>query len=101
MRYWSGYVSNIVQIKDPTYDAFYVQSQAATTVDQVMQLLKQANQYIAENHFSISLLQPNLFSLSQPWLKGYTGQNNSVTGVNIGLQLGFYDARFWIDKSLK
>ena len=101
MRYWSGYVSNICQTNDPAYDVFYIQAQAATSVDQVMQLLKQANQYVAEHHFSISLLQPNLFSLNQPWLKGYTGQNNSVMGINAGLVESLYDARFWIDPSMK
>ena len=101
MRYWSGYVSNICQTNDPAYDVFYIQAQAATSVDQVMQLLKQANQYVAEHHFSISLLQPSLFSLNQPWLKGYTGQNNSVMGINAGLVESLYDARFWIDPSMK
>ena len=101
MRYWSGYVSNICQTNDPNYDVFYNASQAATTVDQVMQALKDANEYVARHHFSVSLLQPNLFSLNQPWLKGYNGQNNSIQGINNGLQMGTYGARFWIDQNLK
>ena len=101
MRYWSGYRSNITQNNDPAYDVFYNQSQVATSVDQVMLLLKQANEYVARQHFSISLLQANLFSINQPWLKGYTGQNNSTTGTNTGMLLSLYNARFWIDQSMK
>jgi hypothetical protein len=36
------------------------------------------------------------FNLVQPWLKGYSGQVNALSG-NVGASyLFFYPARFWI-----
>jgi ABC-type transport system substrate-binding protein len=87
---------------DPTYDALYTQALAATSTDQVKQLLTQANQYVAQQHWVISLLQPNLYELVQPWLKGYTGQIHGLQDGGPGPQLlFFYPARFWIDQSVK
>jgi hypothetical protein len=51
---------------------------------------------VAEQHYALSLLQPNLFSLNQPWLKGYNAQNYALQTV-----CGFYTSRFWIDASAK
>jgi hypothetical protein len=63
--------------------------------------VKDTNEYVARQHFVISLLQPNTFGLYQPWLKGYSGQNQSISGTNGPKLLAFYAARFWIDQGLK
>ena len=103
-RYNSTYPSNICHVNDPVFDAFYPTALAATTLDGVKAVVKQMNQYVAQQHFSISLLQPSYFALNQPWLKGYSGQTRSLgcgsAGDGIHL-LFFYGSRFWIDKSLK
>jgi hypothetical protein len=90
-------------VADPVYDAFYAKSQAATSVDGVKQVLRDANEYIARQHWSISLLEPNVFSLCQPWIKGYTGQNNGFSNGASGASvlLFQYPARFWIDQNMK
>ena len=44
------------------------------------QVIKDANEYVAQQHFVISLLQPNLFAFYQPWLKGYNGQDDAISG---------------------
>jgi hypothetical protein len=89
-------------VTDPVYDTFAPKALAATNVDVIKQALKDANERVARQHYVISLLQPYLFELTQPWLKGYTGQNNAFWGGTNGPQLlGFYGARFWIDQKLK
>jgi hypothetical protein len=72
---------------------------AATNIDEVKQVLKDANEYVARQHFAISLLEPMQYCLYQPWLKGYNGQFGSISWSP--QSLGFYTARFWIDMKLK
>lgn len=97
----TGNASNYVMVSDPVFDAFNTKVAAANTLDDVKQVLIEANQYIARQHFVISLLQPNLFGLYQPWLKGFNGQNQSLSGTNGPKLLAFYASRFWIDQKLK
>ena len=101
-RYLTGYTANYNMVSDTVFDTFAPKALAATNVDVIKQALKDANERVARQHYVISLLQPTLFELSQPWLKGYTGQNNAFWGGTNGPQLlGFYGARFWIDQKVK
>ena len=87
---------NWTMINDPVWDTFATKAAAATSVADVQQIVKDANQYVAEQHFVISLLNPMTFCLVQPWLHGYNGQVNALSG-NVGPSyLFFYPARFWI-----
>ena len=97
----TGQAVNYQNISDPVYDAFYPKAQAATTLDGVKQVLKDLNQYVAQQHYCIALLQPTTYSLVQPWLKGYNGQNNALSGPYGPSLLFFYPARFWIDQNMK
>ena len=85
-------------ISDPVCDTLYPKALAATSLDEVVRIYREANEYLARQHFSISLLQPNSFALCQPWLKGYDGQFGSIMGPVV---LSFYLGRFWIDQKLK
>jgi len=101
-RFDTNQAVNWLMISDPVFDAFFPNGMAATSVDQVQQILKNCDEYVAEQHFAISLIQPNLFALYQPWLKGYNGQFGSISGAAAGpTLLYFYPARFWIDQTLK
>jgi peptide/nickel transport system substrate-binding protein len=101
-RIQTGYSTNWNMVADPVFDAFYTKALAATSIEGVQQVLRDANEYVARQHFSISLLQPSTFSLVQPWLKGYNGQNGSVSGAGGSpSSVGFYVSRFWIDNDLK
>jgi len=82
-------------VSDPVFDAFYPKALAANDVDAVKQVLIDANKYVAEQHFCLSLLQPMTYSLCQPWLKGFNGQNFSISGFMGPPLIGFYGARFW------
>lgn len=98
----TGDASNYEMVSDKTVDGFYTSMLSAPNLDQVKQVLKDANEYIARQHFDTALVQPGLFALTQPWLKGYAGQLGSISGGSGGpTYQGFYAARFWIDQKLK
>ena len=85
-------------ISDPVCDTFYPKAFAATSLDEVVKIYRDANEYIARQHFSISLLQPPFYALCQPWLKGFNAQFGSI---QMHAVLSFYLGRFWIDQKLK
>jgi len=97
----AGYMANWCMVNDPTFSAFYNQAMAVTSSDAMKTILENANQYVAKQHYTISLLQSNIFTLYQPWLKGYTGQTRSIWGPSGAFLMGFYASRFWIDQNLK
>jgi ABC-type transport system substrate-binding protein len=85
-------------IDDPVCDAFYTRCLAASSLEEIVNIYREANEYMAWQHFSVSLLKPNSFALFQPWLKGYNGQFGTIMMYTV---LSFDLARFWIDKNLK
>jgi peptide/nickel transport system substrate-binding protein len=101
-RFQTGYTTDYAMVADPDFDAFYGKAATAKTEDELKQVLKQANEYVARKHFVISLLQPLEYSLCQPWIKGYHAQIYSLwMGVGGASMLSFYTARFWMDKTIK
>ncbi len=101
-RLHTGYSSNYLMISDPVFDAFQPKATAASGEEQQKQILRDANEYMARQHFAISLLKPMQYSLYQPWFKGYHGQFGSICSAAGSPQLlFFYPARFWIDGDLK
>jgi peptide/nickel transport system substrate-binding protein len=89
-------------IDDPVCDSFYEKAINTTNLDEIRQILRDANEYVARQHFSISLLQAMSYSLYQPWIKGIDAQFGSTWGVATGpLMLSHYLARFWIDRKQK
>jgi peptide/nickel transport system substrate-binding protein len=101
-RFQTGYSTNYFMVSDPVYDAFYTRAQVAAGIDIEKQAVKDANEYVARQHFAISLLEPVQYSLYQPWLKGYSGQFGSTCGQAGSPQsISFYMARFWVDRKLK
>ena len=99
--YVTNYPANYAMNSDPVFDAFAPAGMAATSVDQVKQILKDANDRVARQHYAVSLLAPVGFNLIQPWLNGYDGQFGSVAGSIGPAMLAFYGARFWINADLK
>jgi peptide/nickel transport system substrate-binding protein len=96
-KFVTGGGSNWAVVSDPKIDAWITAAAAATDVDGVKQIVKDENEYIAQQHFAISLLTPKLYAFCQPWLKGYSGQAFSITGeVGAPLACYFYASRFWI-----
>jgi ABC-type transport system substrate-binding protein len=100
-KFQTGYSLNYLMVSDPVFDAFYPKAMATTTVGDALQVLKDANEYVARQHLAISLVEPMNISLVQPWLKGYNGQYGAFYGTAGPTELFFYGARFWIDQNLK
>ena len=101
-KYLTGNGSNWINVNDPTFNAFYTEAMAATSIEGVQQVMQQANEYMAQQHFVISLLQPMTWAISQPWVFGFSGQFGSLAGTSSGYSyLFFYEARFWINKNVK
>jgi peptide/nickel transport system substrate-binding protein len=94
-----GFFANYQMTSDPKIDADATAALHATTVDEMKAALTDANKEVAQGHFIISLLQPNIYAFCQKWVKGYNGQMGSLS--HNGGPSGFYQARFWIDSSLK
>ena len=90
-----------LMVSDPVYDDFYAKAMVTTSADEIKQILRDCNEYVARQHFDISLLTPMQYALYQPWLKGYNGQHSSISGPDGPQLLFFYPARFWIDQQLK
>jgi len=99
-RFTTGYNLDYLMVSDPVYDAFYTNAMAAASTDATKQIVRDANEYVARQHFAISLLAPQTYALCQPWLKGYRGQNSSISN-SVSSLLGFYTSRFFIDQDLK
>ena len=101
MRFTPGYQSNYIMVNDPVMVKFNNDAIAAQSVAQVQQLLHDANLYVAQNHFAISLAQPSTFNMVQPWVGGAVGANTLGDAVVGG---GFADGAplaVWINTSLK
>ena len=102
LKFQKGYSNNYNMVNDPVFDAFYTNALAATSVDDIKKIVKAANEYVARQHFAVALLQPNSYDISQPWLKGYHGQDAAFSGTGSGPNfLSYYLARFWIDQNTK
>jgi len=101
-RFMTKGSSNYLMVSDPVFDALYNKAIAQTTITGAQQVVIDANKYVSEQHFAISLCYPMNFTLCQPWLIGYNGQTRSIWGPATGpLMLGFYASRFWINQNLK
>jgi peptide/nickel transport system substrate-binding protein len=101
-RFQTGAFANYQMISDPVFDGFYIKAMAAANIGEVKQIFRDANEYVARQHFSVSLMQPMSYSLCQPWVKGFNAQFGSTWGAAAGPgMLSFYLGRFWIDQKLK
>jgi peptide/nickel transport system substrate-binding protein len=93
-RFRTGVSYNYMMVTDPKIDNWYTQAMAATDPNVILQILEQENEYMAAQHFSISLLSVNSYNLCVPQLKGYNGQAQAIG--NNAVNIGFYGARCWL-----
>ena len=99
-KFKTGYRVNYTMVSDPNYDALVTESLSALTVDAYKAVMQKVNKLVAEQHYVISICQPQLFTVYQPWIHGFHAQNNSLslTGSNSALFFFQYTARFWLTK---
>ena len=93
---------NWAMVDDPGFNTFLPKVMATTNVNDMKKVIRDANEYVARQHYAIALLQPQAYSLCQPWLKGFNAQFGSAWAHAGGpAMLSFYLGRFWIDQNLK
>ena len=97
----SGWITDADMVNDPTFDAFYTNAMNATSIAAYQQQLLGANEYVAQQHYSISLLQPLVYGVYWPWFKGYNGQCFAISGGSYPNMGKYYLDQFWIDSALK
>jgi peptide/nickel transport system substrate-binding protein len=104
MRFTPGYQANYIMVNDPVMVKFNADATTAQSISAVQQMLHDANLYVAQNHFAISLAQPSTFNMVQPWIKGNPGPNvlgNATTGTMGGVGSNATPMGVWIDSKLK
>ena len=72
-QFQTGYSANFAHVSDPVFDSFYPRAAAATNEDELKQVIRDANEHVARQHYAVSLLLPLQYSLYQPWVKGVCG----------------------------
>jgi len=102
VQYAKNSANNWSMVDDPGFDAFLPKALATADVNEMKKVIRDVNEYVARQHFSISLLQSQAYSLCQPWVKGFSGQFGSAWAHGGGpARSSFYLSRFWIDRILK
>jgi len=91
-----GYPADFGLVNDPTINAYYPAAVASTNLSDIQTIVQNANEYIAQNVYALSLVAPVDFSFVQPQLIGYNGQDGAISS---GDGWGFYLARYWISQS--
>ena len=82
----------------PELDAMVDAAIAATTIEEQQRLIAEADKYAMSRHWLIWDPKSPTWTLTQPWLIGYSGE------MDIGLAPNEYHilhARLWIDSALK
>ena len=91
-----GYPADFGLVNDPIINAYYPTAVADTNLADIQTIVQNANEYIAQNVYALSLVAPVDFSFVQPQLKGYNGQDGAISS---GDGWGFYLARYWMTKN--
>jgi peptide/nickel transport system substrate-binding protein len=101
-QYGKGARNNWSMVDDPGFNSFLPRALAASDFEDLRKIVREANEYVARQHFSICLQRIMAYSLCQPWVKGFNGQFGSAWSHAGGpAMLSFYLGRFWIDRQLK
>ena len=87
---------NAYGFSDPTMDAMIDAVTTATTMEEHMRLIREAQLYFAAQHPGTWIARPSSFSLHWPWLGSYNGE------IAIGGGLNHTPFAFcWVDQELK
>jgi peptide/nickel transport system substrate-binding protein len=93
MKYTPNSAQNTGGVNDPAYTALAEQFLAATTLAEAQQLFKEADRYMLEQHWGVSMCANSNPQVWQPWVKGYSGEFFWTVW-----QLRYF-AYMWIDQS--
>ncbi len=99
LHFTTGSATNYELVSDPKIDAWYAQAQAATTVDQVKQIIHDESLYVAQQFYALNVSDPYQFIIRQPWVKGVVGKSGGTSVQN--QDMGSYCYGDWIDMAVK
>lgn len=85
---WGNYTFN----NDSGYDALITEIQSATNWDDIQKLMIEADRYAIEHHWVVPMFPSPVFTIYQPYLKGYSGEFMGAA-ANV-----YCFARMWVDK---
>jgi peptide/nickel transport system substrate-binding protein len=92
----SDHVWNMPGVQDPVYDAMVEAAENAGSTEELMELVKKADDYyIPQQWVTWGPMRPG-FVFWQPWMVGYNGE--IVIG---GGRFSLYLSRVWLDSDLK
>ncbi len=98
-HFTTGAATNPELVSDSKIDAWYVQAQAATTVDQVKTILHDESLYVAQQFYAVNISDPYQFIIRQPWVKGMAGKMGGTSVQN--QDMGSFCYGDWVDQSIK
>ena len=81
---------------DPTYDEMVRTVQAATTLEELQRLSREASDYLNRKHVAIWGARVPQFNAHWPWVKGYNGEADPGD-----MDRSLIYSRLWIDPDLK
>ena len=93
MKFTPTSSQNTGGVNDPAYTAIVEQFQAAATITEAQELFKEAERYMLEQHWVVSMCANSNPQVWQSWVKGYSGE---FLWTVWGLQ---YFAYMWVDES--
>ena len=91
--YWSQNGWRPVNINDAMFDEYYENAAAATTIEEQKQWMRKADMRLIEQQWTVRGPIAPLFGVTQPWIKGYNGENELG-----GHQRSTIFQYLWIDK---
>jgi len=99
LHFYTGSATNYELVSDAKIDSWYVQAQAATTVDQVKQIIQNESLYVAQQFYAVNISDPYQFIIRQPWVRGVIGKSGGTSVQN--QDMGSYCYGDWIDQAVK
>ena len=87
---------NYPGLQDPEYDAIVEAAENASTYEEMVRYVKEANMYFISQMADVWGPRPPMYHFWQPWVGGYNGEY----GLG-GAMLATVFARLWVDHGLK
>ena len=87
---------NPAGVSNPEYDALVEAAQNASTVEEQQRASQEALLLLLRNHYYMWAGKEPKFNVSQPWVKGYSGEWGLGTRAR-----ALVVARLWLDPDLK
>jgi peptide/nickel transport system substrate-binding protein len=69
----AGFSFNWIRMTDPKMEAWYTQGMNSQSIDDMYKVLYDEVRFVVPKHYAISLAEPMIFNMVQPWVGGNPG----------------------------